>query len=497
MTSALRRLSLLPLFVLSALAAAAPDPREFTDAELRAHPGQTGSWVLDRGEQALLARAWLVDHARRSIEVQYFIWSTDNIGILASEALLRAARRGVRVRVIVDDLMIDAPDKTLLALARHPNIDIRIYNPMHSVGIPWYRRLLNLFTDFRGSNQRMHDKTLIVDGELAITGGRNMADEYFDYDHEYNFRDRDALVIGAVVPQIRASFERFWANPLTVPVERLYAGEGLMQQHVTVRAAEVQAIYDELSAYAVRRDNFTPEVRAAIDAIPATFPQLAQELVWGEVEFISDIPGKNAGDQGLGGGGLSSAALARLVEAAQREILIQSPYLVLSDEALALFAQARARGVRIRISTNSLASTDNLQAMSGYLNQREELLALGIEIYEYQPDPQVQRMVMQRYAALRAEAPVFALHAKTMVVDPGVVFIGTYNLDPRSENLNTEVGVVIRDARTAEMVADAITTDMLPGNSWNAATEAPDSHAPFLKRLKVWFWRLMPIRPLL
>src|SRR5688572_276910 len=174
-------------------AAAAADPRAAIDEAISAHPELTGSLVLEHGEQALLARAWLVDHARDSIEVQYFIWSTDNIGILASEALLRAAERGVAVRVIVDDLLIDAPDETLLALAAHPSIDIRIYNPMHSVGVPWYRRLWGAVTDFRGSNQRMHDKVLIVDGELAITGGRNMADEYFDYDHDYNFRDRDAL----------------------------------------------------------------------------------------------------------------------------------------------------------------------------------------------------------------------------------------------------------------------------------------------------------------
>ncbi|NOT20010.1 MAG: hypothetical protein HOP24_07045 [Sideroxydans sp.] len=156
------------------------------------HAGQSGAYVLDTGEEALFARAWLADHSQRSIEVQYFIWSTDNIGILAAEALLRAAERGVKVRIIVDDLLIDAPDKSLLALASHPNIDIRIYNPQSSVGVPIQKRALNVATDFRGVNQRMHDKTFIVDGKVAITGGRNMADEYFDYDHEYNFRDRDA-----------------------------------------------------------------------------------------------------------------------------------------------------------------------------------------------------------------------------------------------------------------------------------------------------------------
>ena len=489
--------TLLALCMLWALPASAVDPRAFIDAEIRAHPGLTGSYVLDRGEQALLARAWLVDHARRSIEIQYFIWSTDNIGILASEALLRAARRGVKVRVIVDDLLIDAPDKTLLALSKHPNIDIRIYNPMHSVGVPWYKRLLNLVTNFRGANQRMHDKTLIVDGELGITGGRNMADEYFDYDHAYNFRDRDAFVIGVVVAQMRESFERFWRSDLAAPVESLYDGIGLMQRHVTVRDQEVQQIYRELGEYAAAGANFAPEVRAAINAIAADFPQLASKLVWGRVEFISDMPGKNAGHDGLGGGGLSTSALAALLGSARREVLIQSPYLVLSDEAMTAFRRLRERGVRVRISTNSLASTDNLQAFSGYLNQRDRLIEMGLDVREYLPNPQVQRQVMQRYAILRSKAPVFALHAKSMVVDGRVAYIGTYNLDPRSENLNTEVGVVIHDAAQALAVAAAIETDMLPGNSWDAAADDPDQFASFGKRLRAWLWSWMPIRPLL
>lgn len=182
--------------------------------------------MLDKGEEALLARAWLADHAQNSIEVQYFIWSTDNIGILASESLLRAADRGVKVRVIVDDLLIDAPDKSLLALAKHPNIDIRIYNPQHSVGTPFHKRLLNIAVNFRGVNQRMHDKTFIVDGKIAITGGRNMAAEYFDYNHEYNFRDRDALLLGNVVKSMETSFNKFWDHPLSAPVEELYEYKG-------------------------------------------------------------------------------------------------------------------------------------------------------------------------------------------------------------------------------------------------------------------------------
>ncbi len=481
---------------LSAYADSPLEGRSFIDRQIAAHPGLTGTFVLEKGEEALLARAWLADHARRSIDVQYFIWSTDNIGILASESLLRAAERGVRVRVIVDDLLMDAPDKTLLALATHPNLEIRVYNPVHSVGVTLRTRLINLVTNFRGANQRMHDKTFIVDAELAITGGRNMADEYFDFDQEYNFRDRDALVVGHAVTQMRASFDRFWSSDLTVPVETLYDGFGILRKSVEVSDREAQRIYREMHEYASSREHFEPEIRAAIAAIPVKFPELATQVVWGKVDFISDLPGKNTSRSALGGGGLSTDALAALLDGARRDVLIQSPYLVLSDAALALFERVRARGVRVRISTNSLASTDNIQAFSGYRNQREELLKLGIEIYEFKPDPQVQQQVMQRYPNRQEKSPIFALHAKTLVVDEEIVYVGTYNLDPRSENLNTEVGVVIHDAEQARRVAQAIAIDMLPVNSWNAI-EDPDQFVSFVKRAKASFWQLLPIKPLL
>ena len=473
------------------------DPWSFIDAQIAAHPQTTGIFVLERGEDALLARAWFGDNARASIDIQYFIWSADNVGELASTALLRAADRGVKVRVIVDDLLIDAPDKALLALARHPNIDIRIYNPRHSVGTPLPKRMLNITTDFRGANQRMHDKTFTVDGKIAITGGRNMADEYFDFDHAYNFRDRDALLVGGVVSDVRASFERFWTSPLTVPVEERYDGIGLMKKNVKVTSREVQEVYQELNRYAADDANFSPAIRATIEAIPKKFPDIARQLRWTTARFLSDTPGKNDSRFSLEGGGRTTAALAAVLQSAQQEVLIESPYLVLSEPALQEFEKLRARGVRVRICTNSLASTDNLQAFSGYRNQRTQLLRLGIEIHEYRPDPAVRMQVMQRFVQLRQEAPVFALHAKTLVVDGAVVFIGTYNLDPRSENLNTEAGVVIEDAAVADGVVRNIVTDMRPENSWNAAKDDPDQFAGFAKRSKVRLWQMLPIKPLL
>lgn len=483
------------LVCMSLGATAAPAGMAWVDAEIATHPGQTGTYILDTGESALRARAWLADHAQRSIEVQYFIWSADNVGILATEALLRAAERGVNVRVLVDDLLIDAPDKTLLALAKHPNVDIRIYNPKHKVGTPLHKRVLNVLTDFRGVNQRMHDKTFIVDGRVGITGGRNMADEYFDYDRDYTFRDRDVLLLGDAVKTMVANFNAFWASPLAVPVEDRFDGLGLMKKSVKVKDAEVQQVYRELRIYAARPENFAPEVRAAIAATPDQFARVARDMAWGDVEFIHDTPGKNSRRWSLGGGGHSGAALARLVAGAKDTIVIQSPYLVMSDKAKALFKAAVARGVKVRILTNSLASTDNIQAFSGYRNQRRALLKMGLDIYEYKPDPANRASLVSR-ANAPATPPLFALHAKSMVVDGQVAYIGTFNFDPRSENLNTEVGAIIRHPALARQLQAIMETDMRPENSWRAADE-PDQYVPLTKRGQVRLWQLLPLKPLL
>jgi putative cardiolipin synthase len=482
----------------SALFAAESDPHmAFIDTQIAAHGGKTGVYVLDTGEEALLARAWLADHARESIEVQYFIWSTDNIGILAAESLLRAADRGVRVRVIVDDLLINAPDKALLALAHHPNIDIRVYNPKTSVGVPLSRRLLNVVADFRGVNQRMHDKTLVVDGKIAITGGRNMAAEYYDYNHEYNFRDRDALLLGEAVKAMQASFENFWTSGLSVRVEELYDGLGLLKKNVHVADDEISQIYRELHEYAGLPENFAPGVRAAIEATPTAFDRLAKQMAWTDVEFISDRPGKNANVVRLDGGGQTTSALASLVAGARERVVIQSPYLVMSDKAMALFRQAIARGVTVRINTNSLASTDNFAAFSGYRNQRARLLAMGLQIYEYRPDSETQRRRMLLSPAANGEMPISALHAKTLVVDSRTLFIGTFNFDPRSENLNTEVGAIIHNEVLARAVESAMEIDMAPGNSWNAATDNPDQYVAFSKRGKLRLFQILPIKSVL
>lgn len=469
---------------------------DFLQSVTDKHPKQTGAAILDNGIEALLARAWLADHATKSIEVQYFIWSNDNIGTLATEALIRAADRGVIVRVIVDDLLINAADKTLLALAKHPNVDIRIYNPKHSVGTTLAKRIWNIVADFKSANQRMHDKTFVVDGMVAITGGRNMASEYFNFHHESNFRDRDALILGSAVATIRSNFENFWQHPLSVPVEKIFAEHRFMQADIQLDDPEVQSIYQQLHHYANQDDNFDPALKQAIRSIPDSFERIAKEMVWAQVDFIHDEPGKNRSD-GLQGSGDSTRALAALVRGAQHEIIIQSPYLVLSDRAKELIREARQRGVKITVNTNSMASTDNLQAFSGYRKQRQDLLAMGLEIYEFRPDAASRKQLLTSPVINKFKPAIFGLHAKSMVVDGKIAYIGTFNFDPRSENLNTEVGVIIHSEQLATQLANTIRTDMSPGNSWNARSDDPDQFVSATKRWKVWAMQQLPMQAIL
>lgn len=449
----------------------------------------TGVYTLEEGDGSMVARAWLSDAAERTIDVQYFIFTADNVGLIAVDYLLRAAERGVRVRLLVDDFMVEADAEALLALDAHPNLDIRLYNPTTNIGKNLPRKLFNLSTDFRGFNQRMHNKTFIVDGQVVITGGRNIADEYFDYDHQYNFRDRDVLLLGGASADVQASFDLFWNDALSVPVATLVRSDAAPSDTATT--------YRYLHDYACDPANFWPQVRERIQSVPVAFERIRESgaLVWSDsVTFVTDAPGKNAGDAGLGGGGASTDELLRLIRGARHSVTIQSPYLVTTQLSQDLFRDVIGRGVRVRILTNSLGATDNLEAFSGYQRERDALLAIGVELYEFRPDAAVRRAVMTGPLQATIDyAPVFGLHAKSMVVDDAIAVIGTFNLDPRSANLNTECLAVIRDARIAGDLARAMDVDMRPENAWRTtAAFNPDREVGLGKRFAVWWRRVVP-----
>ncbi len=450
---------------------------------------KTGVYVLEDGAGAMISRAWLTEYAEKTINIQYFIFSTDNVGLIACDYLVRAADRGVQINILVDDIMVNTGIEDILTLDSHENITIKIYNPGVNLGKNIFEKAKKFITDFRGANQRMHNKTFIIDNKVAITGGRNIADEYFDYDHEYNFRDRDVLLIGKTVPDISASFYQYWDNPLSVPVIDLSKDK--------IDKENDSNQFERLHEYACNPENFWPQVRTRIQKLPEVFKKLQSsgELIWvKDVSFISDKPGKNDQTQGLGGGGLTTDALSELVLNAKTSLDIQSPYLITTEESRALFKETVDRGVRVRILTNSLASTDNVEAFSNYQSNREKLLKTGVEVYEFKPDAAIRKQIMtgELQDSLH-HSPIFGLHAKTMVIDGKATVIGTFNLDPRSTNLNTECIVIIPSVKVTQSVLKGMELEMLPENAWRITPDFnPDSEVSRAKRFKTWTRKVLP-----
>ncbi|NQZ88325.1 MAG: phospholipase D family protein [Colwellia sp.] len=447
---------------------------------------KTGVYVLEQGTEAMLSRAWLSEHAQETIDVQYFIFSADNVGLIATDYLVKAAERGVKIRVLVDDIMVDASGDELLKLAAHENFSIKIYNPKANVGKNIAVKLINLTTDFHGLNQRMHNKTFTVDGKVSITGGRNVADEYFGYDHKFNFRDRDVLLVGGITHEIERSFNQFWDSELSVPVEQLITSN---KKHDTN--------YDALHQYACNPTNFVPQVRDQINDIPKAFLEIkeAGQFHWLEgVEYISDIPGKNNQNKFLGGGGISTDRLISLVKNAKKSLIIQTPYLVTTSLSRNLFKALVDRGVEVKILTNSLASNDNLEAFSGYQRDRKALLETGVLIYEFKPDAQIRQKIMSDVMHKQLKiVPIFGLHAKSMVIDDEITVIGTFNIDPRSANLNTESITIIPSKKIALSVKKGMLEEMKPENAWQTTLHwNPDGEVSYLKQFSVKLRRVVP-----
>ena len=451
---------------------------------------KTGVYVLEDGDGSMVTRAWLSEYSEKSIDIQYFIFSTDNVGLIACDYLVRAADRGIKVRILVDDIMVDASASDILTLDSHENIEIKIYNPGINLGKNLFQKMKAFNKNFIGANQRMHNKTFTVDEKASITGGRNIADEYFDYDHEYNFRDRDVLLLGKTATKIQNSFELFWTDSLSVPVS-------LVVQD-TETDFKSKNRFEKLHQYACNPENFWPQVREKIQNLPLVFKAIQQagDLVWlDSVEFVSDIPGKFDKKNGSFGGGISTSTLINLVKQAKKTIEIQSPYLITTELSEALFKAAIQRGVKIRILTNSLSSTDNLEAFSGYQTCRKRLLEIGVKIYEFKPDAKDRFKIMT--GALQKKlnyAPIFGLHAKSMVIDGEITVIGTFNLDPRSANLNTECLAIIYSKKITQGVLLGMETDFRFENAWETTlTFNPDAIAGKKKQINVLTRRVVPI----
>jgi phosphatidylserine/phosphatidylglycerophosphate/cardiolipin synthase-like enzyme len=495
--------------------------------------------ILDRGTDAMLARVNLIRSATTTIDLQTYIYDEDDAGRLVLDELLAAARRGVRVRLLMDQLAAMQSVDTLAALGgAHRNFQVRLYNPvLGRARVTYPQYLIAAACCWRQLNQRMHTKLLLVDGAVGITGGRNYQDDYYDWDDQYDFRDRDLLVAGPVAREMAVDFEAFWSNRRSVPPQRLVdVGRSLLANGVP--ALHAHDFKRPERAEAMRED--------ASDAILVQTRLVDHALAVGAVEYVSDGPDKHHADSPLEHA-TASRSLVQLIESARHEVLLQTPYLVLSKPAQQLFERLHERPdpPRIVVSTNSLAATDAFIAYAlSYKYKRRYLRDFGFHIYEYKPFPEdapidldatgaflpeyvetpvappataapdrasvlssarYRRPLNTEYGATRylrrySNEPVplkragvrIGMHAKSLVIDDRVGVVGTHNFDPRGDTYNTESAVVIRDAAFAGELAASIRRDISPANSW---VIAPRDKPPVLWGLEYSIGKLSEYLP--
>jgi cardiolipin synthase C len=390
------------------------------------HPKLSGFHELPSGEGALAARLALADAAQRSLDVQYFIWNKDMAGKVLLERLFRAADRGVRVRLLLDDLGTAPGDADLLAIDSHPNIEVRMFNPI-ALRSP---RLFGMIVDLGRINRRMHNKSFTADGQVSIVGGRNIGDEYFNADAKLNFADLDVVLIGPVVKEVSGEFDLYWNNQAAIPIATL-ARQNITPEQFAANRRVLVAHYEteKTSAYArsVRDSEFSRQLRNG--NVP---------YYWGKSTILNDHPDKVTTSADRTETHLAPQ-LRAVVDKTKRELFLVSPYFVPGTKGVELLAGLHRRGVRVVVITNSLGSTDGVAVHSKYQLYRKPLIEAGVELYEMKATAGLASK--QRFRE-PAGSSIGGLHAKTFAFDRRIAFIGSYNLDPRSKKLNTEMGVL-------------------------------------------------------
>jgi putative cardiolipin synthase len=445
--------------------AAAPGPTgpiAAVEAQVRqrAGPDRSAFRLLDSNEDGLRWRLALVDAAQHSLDLQYYIWWGDESGNLLMKRVIEAADRGVRVRLILDDLSTILEDEShpkvrdvsVAALDAHPNIEVRLFNPWRTR--PLASRALEMLAQLERLNHRMHNKLLVADNRAAILGGRNIGDEYFGLSHEFNFRDLDVVGVGPVARQASAKFDRFWNSELVVPTTALgipATRADLEREYEPVRRELAKS--QRLGRFPADRQDWTDELR-----------RFGAEAHLGASRVHSDTPDRDAVTHHM------PAAIRDLLATAREEVLITNAYIIPGEHALARMRDQIRAGVKYRMLTNSLASHDVPAVNSHYKQWRKPLLEAGVELYEMRHDAAVQPLLADTPPT---KAEFMGLHVKAMVIDRQRVFIGSMNLDPRSWDLNSEMGVVVESEGLAQALAQAMERDMQPENAWHV-TLGPD-----------------------
>ena len=408
------------------------------------HAGETGIQILARPLDAFAARVVLAGAAQRSLDIQYYIWHADRTGMLMFNEIWKAAERGVRVRLLLDDLSTAGLDRILSALDAHEHIEVRLYNPIVQRRTRW----LAFLTDFGRLNRRMHNKSFTADNAVTIVGGRNIGDEYFGVDDDILFADLDVVAAGAVVNDVSTQFDAYWNSRSSYPVARL------------IRAATPAwkaALLDRFAA--ARVDSASTAYIRAADQTPlvANLESRAPVLQWSRAELVHDDPSKTT-DFTPSEESLLFPEMMRAAGRPGQTFDLVSPYFVPMQGGTTTLANLVTDGVRVRVLTNSLAATDVAAVHAGYVKWRRKLLKAGVEIYEFHPAATQDAVTPNRrsgrassWGASRSRAPL-GLHAKTFAVDSARLFIGSFNFDPRSAMFNTELGLVLHSPSLARQL---------------------------------------------
>ncbi len=418
-------------------------------------PGQSGFRLLNNGVSALMTRAALADLAERAIDVQYYIFDPDDVGSFLLDRLLAAADRGVRVRMILDDYLIGFDEATLARINAHPNVELRIFNPYRDRA-RWSRHLQMLFNLDR-LGRRMHNKIFVVDGQAGVMGGRNISNHYFEGAGDSNFRDIDLLVSGPAAAEAGRIFDAFWNSPIVVPVAAFGAADAAAGDATLAAIRNRGSSGDGPSReYLASKAEYLRRVLSSDD------------MTWAKGHAIGEPPVRQEAEAAK-----PSAAVARAMaiarQEARREVVYEAAYFVPGDRGVEVLTALAARGVRVRVLTNSLAATDVVAVHAGYAPYREALIAGGVELYEYRPDADRPTPTSgQRIRIGRSES---ALHAKIAIYDRKLVWVGSANFDPRSRRLNTEAGLLIESPLLAGWLLAGIDRDFSPEHSWRLTLE--------------------------
>ncbi len=426
------------------------DSRAFTDTEdtffgkvftdrVAFHPaGESGFYPMHDAIDALSTRLLMAERAERSIDAQYYLIKSDVVGNVFIEVLLRAADRGVRVRLLVDDILTKGYDTGMAALDSHPNFEIRIFNPFANRSA----RNLGFVTDFSRVNRRMHNKSFTVDNQITIIGGRNIAAEYFGAREDAKFGDLDVIGIGPIVQDVSNMFDDYWNHRAAAPVPAFAKttedpeGDLIKLRERLIESRET--IKDTPYADAVRR-----QYNHYIDSDEKI-------LIWAPYTLAVDSPDKSNKKLAEDAASITTA-LKQTILTARKEVLIISPYFVPRKNGIEVFSTLQKSGVDITIITNSLAANNQKTVHGGYAPSRKPLLEAGVKIYEVRPDAGVSGSQYVAGSSARA-----TLHTKAFMVDRHDVFIGSFNFDPRSANINTELGVIIHSSALAERMLTSI-----------------------------------------